>query len=314
MRRSSFLIYFLGFFIFNLPLTFAQETAEVVNERILYIKPDGVNYMQYWTQRSNYLSCWVGLDKGRDVETHYEYIHPKEYLFQENENESFNQLHFNQGSFALMWRGNLGANVSKDTNGVYTYRNDTIRDSQGYYGFYSRPNGFKEFVYVWVLPENLEFVSYDCNQEGDWVQRGGTLSFYGKETNNLLFTIQYKSIEETPSEVEGRAVNITHTINVKTPNLKIMVWDDNEEDGDIISLRLNDQWLLQNFSLKNKKSQIHYQLSKPDNYLLLHAVNLGKIPPNTAAITVDDGILIQRFVLSANFGESQGIKIQYVGE
>lgn len=314
MRYGYILLLLLGIILFNNQSVEAQETAEVVNERIMYIKPDGVNYMQYWTQRSNYLSCWVGLEKGLDVETHYEYIQPKDYIFQDNPDEAFNQLHFDQGSFALMWRGNFGKNVYIDEEGVYTFRNDSIPDSQGYYGFYSRPNGFKEFVYVWVLPDNFEFVSYNCSQEGEWVKKGSTLSYYGRGQNNLLFTIRYQPIENVPSEVEGRAVNITRTIKVKHPNIKIMVWDDNEEDGDIISLRVNDQWLLQNMSLKNKKSQLHYQLSKSENYLLLHAINLGKIPPNTAAVTIDDGELIQRFVLSANFGESQGVKIQYVGE
>jgi hypothetical protein len=40
-----------------------------------------------------------------------------------------------------------------------------------------------------------------------------------------------------------------------------------------------------------------------DNYLLLYADDLGKNPPNTAALIIDDGHSVQEVVLNADLNQ-----------
>jgi hypothetical protein len=43
--------------------------------------------------------------------------------------------------------------------------------------------------------------------------------------------------------------------------------------------------------------------------LLLFAENLGSIPPNTAAVSIDDNDLIRTFILNSDMSKSETVKI-----
>jgi hypothetical protein len=76
-------------------------------------------------------------------------------------------------------------------------------------------------------------------------------------------------------------------------------------DGDIISLNYNGRWILRNFILKGVYYDLPLYVSEDSskNYLLLYANNLGKEPPNTVAIVVDDGIEQQKVVLNSDLNQ-----------
>jgi hypothetical protein len=94
----------------------------------------------------------------------------------------------------------------------------------------------------------------------------------------------------------------------------LQVWDNNKEDGDIISLKFNDTWILSNFLLKKVKYTIELKLKQKDNHILMYAENLGSITPNTAAISIDDNKLIRTFILNSDMSKSETIKILYVND
>ena len=96
---------------------------------------------------------------------------------------------------------------------------------------------------------------------------------------------------------------------VKKENITLQIWDNNKEDGDIISLKFNDTWILTNFLLKKEKYTIQLNLKKKDNQLLLFAENLGSIPPNTAAISIDDDDLVRTFILNSDMSKSETVKV-----
>ena len=91
--------------------------------------------------------------------------------------------------------------------------------------------------------------------------------------------------------------------------IDIQVWDNNAIDGDSISLKLNDDWILTNQGLKKEKLSIRIPLPGKENQLLLLAENLGKIPPNTAAITFTDKSGTKTFYMQSDFKKSEVLKI-----
>jgi len=71
-------------------------------------------------------------------------------------------------------------------------------------------------------------------------------------------------------------------------------------DGDIISLVVNGKTVLTQYELlgPEDKYQIPVTLEfEGYNYVMLFAHNEGEVPPNTAALSVDDGFSVQDLIL-----------------
>lgn len=119
-----------------------------------------------------------------------------------------------------------------------------------------------------------------------------------------------------PEDIKEEVVKVTdaEVIEVKSRKLNINVWDHNRIDGDIISLKLNDHYILTKYTLEAAKKSIPVRITGFSARLILYAHNLGDIPPNTAAIEVDDGISKQVIKLKANMEQSEAILIQYTGD
>jgi hypothetical protein len=110
-------------------------------------------------------------------------------------------------------------------------------------------------------------------------------------------------------EFSKRKIVSSKEWSVKRSNIVLQIWDNNKEDGDIISLKFNDTWILTNFLLTKQKYTIKLELKGKDNQLLLFAENLGSIPPNTAAISIDDDELVRTFMLNSDMSKSESVKI-----
>lgn len=79
-------------------------------------------------------------------------------------------------------------------------------------------------------------------------------------------------------------------MSVAQTEFELYVWDDKQVDGDSISLYLNGEWILKDFSIQKKKKSIKIILDpEKDNYLIMYALNEGKMPPNTCAVSLNDG-------------------------
>jgi hypothetical protein len=85
-------------------------------------------------------------------------------------------------------------------------------------------------------------------------------------------------------------------------------------DGDIISLKLGEDWILTEYELTAKKHTIEATLIGFSQELVLYAHNVGMVPPNTAAISIFDGLTTQRINLESNMESSESIKIVFTGE
>jgi len=83
----------------------------------------------------------------------------------------------------------------------------------------------------------------------------------------------------------GRKINYISEFIVSSPFLTIYAYDHGRQDGDIISIYLNGEAVLQNHYLTNHKQYIQIKLKEDQtNDLLLYAHNVGDIPPNTVSL------------------------------
>lgn len=129
------------------------------------------------------------------------------------------------------------------------------------------------------------------------------MKFSNKEEANKLNDIQLKFYTEnklgnksktTEVRINGKCATVLpesykvkDTVAVTTETVQITFYDDAEEDEDVISVYLNEVWVMENFSLTNKGDTFTFKVNKGDNDLVLFAVNEGKVGPNTCAITIN---------------------------
>ncbi len=122
-----------------------------------------------------------------------------------------------------------------------------------------------------------------------------------------------RSAEEEipPTSMAGRNVKLGNLVEVDHSHLRVEVFDNAAVDGDRVSLMFNGKWVLWRKKLKKKPYVLDlYMPSGQDSYLLLHAENLGKEPPNTAAVYIDDGQKRRKVTLSSDLTTSDVIHLK----
>ncbi len=119
--------------------------------------------------------------------------------------------------------------------------------------------------------------------------------------------------DEKITKLQDRIIKKGKTITVHSTTLKIEIFDDADEDDDMISLNFNGKWLIQKYKLKNKSllRTIVIDAKNPFNYITTLAHNLGKMPPNTTALIIDDGKKKQKVVLKSDMDSSDVLYLEY---
>ncbi|MBC7557105.1 MAG: carbohydrate binding domain-containing protein [Chryseobacterium sp.] len=90
-------------------------------------------------------------------------------------------------------------------------------------------------------------------------------------------------------KLNGRKLLIQETVSASKSTIKLMVWDKKRMDGDIVSIYVNGQLIEENLMVSKTKKEIIIQLQPGSNFIVMEAINLGRVPPNTAAISINDG-------------------------
>ena len=109
---------------------------------------------------------------------------------------------------------------------------------------------------------------------------------------------------------QGRKAEVGQVLEVKNKTIRIRVWDNGTVDGDVCTLFLNGKIILEKYRVVRSKHETIVKLDKPMNYLILHAISLGNIHPNTVAVSVDDGVKEQVVIVSSNLKSSGAIMIR----
>jgi len=98
-------------------------------------------------------------------------------------------------------------------------------------------------------------------------------------------------------------------IKCYSDKITIYIWDANQEDGDKISLVVNDKYLLKDFTTKRKRKKIKYKLKKGENIIEITAKNLGSTPPNTSRIEIVDSKTKYPIITQLELNKTAIIKI-----
>lgn len=96
-----------------------------------------------------------------------------------------------------------------------------------------------------------------------------------------------------------------------SPQLTFAIWDDAIEDGDSISLSVNDVWITRTFAVKKNPQFITVSLLPGPNIITFVANNLGGIPPNTSVLEIIDGKKRKSFSIQTDMNQNNLVKILY---
>ncbi|MCX7744928.1 MAG: hypothetical protein N2167_10240 [Flavobacteriales bacterium] len=161
--------------------------------------------------------------------------------------------------------------------------------------------GYDGKIKIWGFPKP-EKDTIETNIDPIIEEKNDTISAVQEiiEKKDTLTTVEIKTQEpekpkveyaenNIPLQVDGRKVEKQGDFVVSQLEFEIEVWDNSVYDGDIISLNINGNWVLENYEVTKTPHRIKIKiLPNTNNYLILFAHNLGKIHPNTAAVAVID--------------------------
>ncbi len=119
--------------------------------------------------------------------------------------------------------------------------------------------------------------------------------------------------------INNEPVDFQHTIVVSSLHIELIPYDDKTEDKDTVSIYINGQLVRDKYRIKNrnridmKKDPIKLKLNPSiENILITKAWNTGKIPPNTLAVDIIDGVnRIRKIVIHSDIGMNGGVKFIY---
>jgi hypothetical protein len=115
-----------------------------------------------------------------------------------------------------------------------------------------------------------------------------------------------------PAVIAGREVTEAERIEVNQGEITVFVYDNSFIDGDTMSLYFNGKWILDHYCVTKKKFAVNLSLlPNTNNFLVLFANNLGKTPPNTAAIEFNTGRMRKIFRLSSDLKKCSSINFYY---
>ncbi|HMV24962.1 MAG TPA: hypothetical protein PKA71_11560, partial [Saprospiraceae bacterium] len=121
--------------------------------------------------------------------------------------------------------------------------------------------------------------------------------------------VKTETVEELPETLRSRrVVNKQRLIVADGPECVLEISDNQEVDGDIISINYNGKWIIENYPLQKEAVKLPILLNtEGKNYLLLHAENQGTIPPNTILIRYKYEGRFKRVILNSTDKESEMI-------
>jgi len=110
----------------------------------------------------------------------------------------------------------------------------------------------------------------------------------GSKSNELQLRLNTSCSTVDPSsyDVNNNGVNVPRSQSFFT----IRLWDNAAEDGDIVSVYLNGNWIIENHTLLNAGTNFNFStsfLNPGANDLVVFALNEGSSGPNTVSIAIN---------------------------
>lgn len=190
-----------------------------------------------------------------------------------------------------------------------------ITDGESHFARVEYKDGFLSFYldsYLFpILSTKIDLIK-EANSLDKLAWMGFTASTSGSSSSHQLLTWNMNE-KLAPPDLAIDQIEIVESknIQVKSQKIEIKIWDDNKIDGDIVSLKYKDDWIVTDLKLEREPKIINLSLTGFSAQLILYANNVGLLPPNTAALSINDGITTQKVVLNADMSKSESLIIQY---
>ncbi len=152
-----------------------------------------------------------------------------------------------------------------------------------------------------------EVVTFSFSKDAKYIVTGSqdnTVRLWSKPDEDI------KHPKEIPRVAKERKVDVQRTVKISSSYVEIHLWDNFQIDGDTISVSVNGNWLLHEIKLEGEPRILKVEFTAKDNYLIVHAHNLGSIPPNTIAVSIVEGEEEQFFTLKSDMNTSAAIHIK----
>jgi len=115
----------------------------------------------------------------------------------------------------------------------------------------------------------------------------------------------------TSTSFMGRKIAYKKELLLNSKNLCLTIWDHGRQDGDVVSIYLNDKAIISKHTLTYRKKKIEISLEDSgSNSLLLYAHNLGTAPPNTVSLEISDGETSENIILNSDLQSSEAVMIR----
>ena len=135
-----------------------------------------------------------------------------------------------------------------------------------------------------------------------------------KKTDNDV-VINSKPVERktipAPVTIRDRKNELTKTIVVSNDEVEISLYDNGEIDDDTISIYLDGKLIMANKRLSSKPLtyKLKMEESNEEHTLVMVAENLGRIPPNTSLMMIQDGD--KRYQVSITSTEQKNAMVRF---
>ena len=105
---------------------------------------------------------------------------------------------------------------------------------------------------------------------------------------------------------------VTKILDVESDSVRLSFYDNGEIDGDSISIFVNNQVVLthQGLAAKALTMYLHLDSAREINEIGMFAENLGKYPPNTALMVIEDGKNRYEIFMSSSLTENATIQLR----
>ena len=129
-----------------------------------------------------------------------------------------------------------------------------------------------------------------------------TLAQTGK-SNNVSAPAIKTDLVRISEEFRKRKMLPSKELTVSSDSIRLSFYDNAEVDGDSISVFLNNKLIIAHQGLTERAFNVYVKLDslKETNEVSMFAENLGKYPPNTALMVVNDGDERYEVFLSSDF-------------
>jgi hypothetical protein len=155
--------------------------------------------------------------------------------------------------------------------------------------------GFKNIIDDKLLYEMYDMNTWEHRTEEARVYSNGThlslgLRFYFHPHKEKTRDHQFKPALIDPLIMYKKRV-VTSPVNIKVDSnyVRLCVWDDQRIDGDSVTIEYKDSVLMNKVALTKEMYCITLRVERNQpNYIVVHAVNEGRIKPNTVQVMIID--------------------------